>query len=62
MIDVAEEHGRRWAALRDALPQGRIVGLTRWSELVIARGYAQEQGKRLRHERRVGKYFAWELG
>ena len=60
-LDVAAEHGQFWQGLRSSLPKGTVVGLTRWSELVIVRGYAEEQGKRLRHERKGGRYFAWEL-
>ena len=60
-LDVAAEHGQRWRGLRATLPEGRVIGLTRWSDLVIVRGYAGEQGKRLRHQRKIGRFFAWEL-
>ena len=60
-LDVAAEHGQLWKTVRSSLPEGKVIGLTRWSELVIMRGYAGEQGKRLRHERKVGRFFAWEL-
>ena len=60
-LDIAAEHGRMWRGLRTQLPAGKVVGLTRWSDLVIVRGYAGEQGKRLRHERKFGQFFVWEL-
>ena len=60
-LDIAAEHGRLWRNVRTGLPAGRVIGLTRWSDLVILRGFAQEQGKRLRQERRVGALFLWEL-
>jgi 3-oxoacyl-(acyl-carrier-protein) synthase len=60
-IDVAREHGRRWQALRGALPPGRIAGLTRWQDYVLVRGMAEDQRRRLVSERRVGNLIAFEL-
>lgn len=61
-IDVAQEDARFWASLRAAAPKGRIAGLTRWSDLVVVRGYLEEQGRRLRHEMRQGMLFRWDMG
>lgn len=61
-IDVAQEDARFWASLRAAAPKGRIAGLTRWSDLVVVRGYLEEQGRRLRHETRQGMLFRWDMG
>ncbi|MBC2651201.1 hypothetical protein H7F50_03265 [Novosphingobium flavum] len=60
-FDIAAEHGQLWRGMRSGLPAGRVIGLTRWSDLVIVRGYAGEQGKRLRHHRKLGRLFVWEL-
>lgn len=60
-IDVARERGCRWAGLRRPAPAGRIVGLTRWNDHVIARGYLEEQRKRLATDRRQGDLFYWEM-
>jgi hypothetical protein len=60
-FDVSELHASRWHALRRPLPQGRIAGLTRWSDYVMARGFAEEQGRRLVSERRVWGLIAWEM-
>ena len=60
-IDVAREHAQRWASLRRAVPEGRVVGLTRWNDHVLARGYLEEQRKRLRLDRRHGDFIYWEM-
>lgn len=62
LLDVAHEHGSRWRGARARLPEGRIVGLTRWSDFVLMRGFAGEQLKRTRTERRLGDLRYWELG
>jgi hypothetical protein len=59
--DVTRLHAENWAAFRAPLPPGTIAGLTSWSDLVIARGYAEEQGRRIRHERRQGQLFEWHI-
>ena len=61
-LDVATQDARRWRRLREPLPAGRIVGLTRWSDLVLVRGFGEDQRKRLRSEMRDGALFRWELG
>jgi hypothetical protein len=59
--DVAQLHAENWATFRAPLPAGPIAGLTNWSDLVIARGYAEEQGRRLRFERQQGQLFEWQI-
>lgn len=61
-IDVAHEDARFWKSLREAAPQGRIAGLTRWSDLVLVRGYLEEQGRRVTAETRQGMLFRWDMG
>jgi hypothetical protein len=61
-IDVARMDDESWRSFRAPLGTGTIAGLTRWSDLVIVRGYAEEQGKRLIRERRQGQLFAWQIG
>jgi len=60
-LDIAHEDARLWRSLRDALPTGPVVGLTRWSDLVLVRGFAGDQRKRLRSHARDGGLFAWEI-
>jgi len=60
LIDVAAEGRTRWAKLR-AAPQGKIIGLTRWSDYVSARGALEDQRKRLRSEIAHGPYLLWEM-
>ena len=60
-IDLARMDGERWATLRRNLPDGPIVGLSRWSDYVLARGFAQEQGRRVRMERRIGGLVEWHM-
>jgi hypothetical protein len=59
--DVAGLHAENWATFRAPLPAGTIAGLTNWSDFVIARGYAEEQGRRLRFERQRGHLFEWQI-
>ena len=61
-LDIAGEGARRWNTLRKALPPGRIIGLTRWSDYVLVRGFAEEQRKRLTREERLGDLLVWEMG
>lgn len=60
-VDVAGQHDLRWQALRAAAPAGRIVGLTRWSEHVLARGYLEEQRRRVTRHLRDGDLIYWEM-
>jgi hypothetical protein len=60
-IDVAVEHASRWRNLRALRPNGRVVGLTTWSDLVLVRGFLEEKRKRLRAEVCCGKLFYWEM-
>jgi len=62
MIDIALQHDTRWRDIRAGLPQGRIVGLTRWSDFVSMRGIAVAQGLRVAAERPFGALHLWELG
>jgi hypothetical protein len=61
-LDLASQDAKHWRALRQDLPPGRVVGLTRWSDYVLVRGFAEEQRKRLKSERRVGSLMVWEMG
>ncbi len=62
-LDVAHEDHTFWAALRAGAPKGRVVGLTRWSDLVVVRGELEAQGKRLKAERQSDPHapFHWEM-
>jgi len=60
-LDVAQEHANLWRTLRGAAPRGRVVGMTTWSDLVLARGLLEEKGLRLRAEARRGALFYWEM-
>ena len=60
-LDLAREHGR-WPTLRAALPQRPIAGLLRWSDYVLVRGFAGEQHRRVRSERKLGGLIAFEIG
>jgi hypothetical protein len=61
LIDVAAQDGNNWRGLRAPLPVGPIAGLTRWSDLVLVRGFAEEQGRRLKAERQRGGLFEWRM-
>jgi TAT (twin-arginine translocation) pathway signal sequence len=48
VIDLADSDATLWAQLREDFPgMQRIVGLTGWSDWVIARGFVEERGFRL---------------
>jgi len=61
LVDVATTDHDLWRALRQAPSTGNIVGLTRWSDYVTARGALEDQRKRLRSEIANGPYFLWEM-
>ena len=61
LVDVADEHRTLWKRLRAEAPAGRVVGLTRWSDHVVARGYLEEQRKRLSADARHGDLVYWEM-
>lgn len=60
-LDLAREHGR-WPSLRAALPDRPIAGLLRWSDYVLVRGFAEEQRRRVRSEKKFGGLIAFEIG
>jgi len=60
VVDVAHQDRARWHVLRNA-PAGRVIGLTRWSDYVQARGALEDQRKRLRSEVAHGRLFRWEM-
>ncbi len=60
-IDVAAEHATRWRGLRDWRSEGRVAGLTTWSDWVLVRGFLEEKRKRVRTEARRGELFYWEM-
>lgn len=61
-LDIAQEHGQRFATLRAGLPQGRgIEGLTRWSDYVALRRELYRQGYRVTAERRSGGLIRWSM-
>ncbi len=62
-IDIAREHGTLWRSLRAPLPDGRIIGMTRWSDLVLVRGAFEEKGKRIKHQSQATPHspFVWEM-
>lgn len=60
-IDIASQDASLWRAFRSTLPQGRVEGLTSWSDLVFARGLLEEQGKRLTAERQERRLFRWTM-
>lgn len=59
-LDLAREEPR-WPTLRAALPARPITGLLRWSDYVLVRGFAEEQRRRVRSERRIGHLIAFEI-
>jgi hypothetical protein len=59
--DVNGLHAENWMTFRAPLPSGTIAGLTNWSDFVIARGYAEEQGRRLGFQRQQGQLFEWQI-
>lgn len=60
-IDVAREDENFWRTLRGTTPAGTIIGLTSWSDLVVVRGFLEEQGKRLKSETRARDLFRWTM-
>lgn len=61
-LDLAREHGQRFATLRAGLPQGRgIEGLTRWSDYVALRRELYRQGFRVTAEQRSGALIRWSM-
>ena len=62
-LDVAQEDRIFWATLRAGAPKGRIIGMTRWSDLVVVRGELETQGKRLKSEQQRDTHapFFWEM-
>lgn len=60
-IDLAQQHANLWRELRTVVPDGRIAGLTRWSDHVLARTLLQEKGMRMRIEVRRGDLYYWEM-
>jgi hypothetical protein len=60
-LDLAREHGR-WPSLRAALPDRPITGLVRWSDYVLVRGFAEDQRRRVRSEKKLGNLIAFEIG
>lgn len=60
-IDIAREDADLWRQLRAVAPQGQVVGLTGWSDWVLARGFLEEKGKRLREEVATGQLFRWTM-
>lgn len=62
-LDVAHEDRQFWTRLRRGAPEGRVIGLTRWSDLVVVRGELERQGKRLLSERQDHTHapFRWEM-
>lgn len=61
MLDLADQHGQRFAAIRAGLPKGRIEGLTRWSDFVALRRELYRQGFRVTAERRSGVLIRWSM-
>lgn len=59
-LDLAREDSR-WPNLRAALPERPIHGFLRWSDYVLVRGFAEDQRRRVRSERRVGHLIAFEI-
>lgn len=62
MLDLAQEHGQRFAAIRSGLPKGsRIEGLTRWSDYVALRRELYRQGFRVTAEQRSDALMRWSM-
>ncbi len=69
IIDLANSDAHQWSDLRKAISGKRhIVGLTGWTDWVIARGFMEERGLRLSSQTSVpaplsGKahLFRWEM-
>jgi hypothetical protein len=54
MIDIVEVEKTQWSALRmDFAGKHHVIGLTGWTDWVIARGFLEERGLRLTSETSV---------
>jgi hypothetical protein len=62
LLDIAAQRPDAMRQLRAKLPDGIIAGLTRWSDYVLVRGYAEEQGKRIQSERSRAGLIEWQMG
>ena len=60
-LDLAREHGQRFAAIRGGLPMRWIEGLTRWSDYVALRRELARQGFRVTAEARSGSLIRWSM-
>lgn len=61
-LDLAQEHGQRFATVRAGLPKGgAIEGLTRWSDYVALRRELHRQGFRVTAEARSGALIRWSM-
>ena len=60
-IDIAHEDANFWRNLRSDIASRRIAGMTRWSDFVVARGFLEEQGKRLTAETLRDGLVFWEM-
>ena len=61
VLDLAYEQVNLWRNLRKLRPDGRVVGLTSWSDYVQVRSLLEERRSRLRAETRFGRLFYWEM-
>jgi len=61
VLDLAYEQVNLWRNLRNLRPDGRVVGLTSWSDYVQVRSLLEERRSRLRAETRFGRLFYWEM-
>ncbi|WP_417320069.1 hypothetical protein [Emcibacter sp.] len=69
ILDIAGEDAVLWRTIRRmARTPGDVIGLTRWSDLVLVRGFLEEGGRRmsaeeaLPHRRRAGSTgFLWRM-
>ncbi len=61
IVDIAAGDAHLWRELRQPITTGRIVGVSRWSDLVHVRGLLEEQGKRLRSDTRRNGLHYWEM-
>ncbi|MEH6660131.1 MAG: hypothetical protein V7679_00660 [Parasphingorhabdus sp.] len=60
-IDVAQEDANFWRNLRSGSASKKIAGMTGWSDFILARGFLEEQGKRLTVEKLQNGLFFWEM-
>lgn len=53
-LDVAFQDQQLWRDIRAfALLTGDVIGVTRWSDYVLVRGFFEEHGKRVSHESKL---------